>query len=486
MGPRPARARRGRRARLVRRPDDPRLHRRPDLRPVRGPAGDHRRARRAHPDHRPDHLGGSGGPARADRRPRSRRSPRCSCTSRSSSSRTTSSSRRSRATRSTSTRARSSPRSSSAGRSSGCSGRSSRCRSRRRSATSSSTSSGGRARSAAPSRAADRSTAAEIAAMEAAGGRFAVEAGAERGPMTDPRDPDFDPYKVLQIDPEADHEIIQVVYRRLARKYHPDVTPGPEAAANGCSSSTPRWRSWATRAPGGVRPGAGAPRAALGARSGDPARRSPVRAGPARAPGGGSGADAGRGAEPDRVRLGVGGHAQTADRLARLDERPVDGRRRLRPDPDADGRRRGGRRAATRQSVGDRAQLRPLRGLVARARSPGPTSSTSNGSTGWRSVGPTATRSTDSSGRPVGDGAPRSTTTDGVCSGGADGSGPEAQVRRAATHAGRIVHEAQSGPALHHSARVCRMLMLWRIAEPDRDADQRRAAVGDERERDAR
>ena len=49
--------------------------------------------------------------------------------------------------------------------------------------------------------------------------------------MTDPRDPAFDPYKVLQIDPEADVEVIQVVYRRLARKYHPDVTPGPEAAA---------------------------------------------------------------------------------------------------------------------------------------------------------------------------------------------------------------------------------------------------------------
>lgn len=49
--------------------------------------------------------------------------------------------------------------------------------------------------------------------------------------MTDPRDPGFDPYKVLQIDPEADVEVIQVVYRRLARKYHPDVAPGPEAAA---------------------------------------------------------------------------------------------------------------------------------------------------------------------------------------------------------------------------------------------------------------
>ena len=40
-----------------------------------------------------------------------------------------------------------------------------------------------------------------------------------------------DPYKVLQIDPEADDEIIQVVYRRLARMNHPDVAPGPAAAA---------------------------------------------------------------------------------------------------------------------------------------------------------------------------------------------------------------------------------------------------------------
>ena len=40
-----------------------------------------------------------------------------------------------------------------------------------------------------------------------------------------------DPYKVLQVDPEAEDEVIQAAYRRLARKYHPDVAPGPEAAA---------------------------------------------------------------------------------------------------------------------------------------------------------------------------------------------------------------------------------------------------------------
>jgi curved DNA-binding protein CbpA len=49
--------------------------------------------------------------------------------------------------------------------------------------------------------------------------------------MTREPAPDFDPYKILQVDPEADAEIITVVYRRLARKFHPDVSPGPEAAA---------------------------------------------------------------------------------------------------------------------------------------------------------------------------------------------------------------------------------------------------------------
>ncbi|MDQ2965012.1 MAG: DnaJ domain-containing protein, partial [Chloroflexota bacterium] len=43
--------------------------------------------------------------------------------------------------------------------------------------------------------------------------------------------PELDPYKTLQVDPEADPEVIQAAYRRLARKYHPDVMPGPDAAA---------------------------------------------------------------------------------------------------------------------------------------------------------------------------------------------------------------------------------------------------------------
>lgn len=48
--------------------------------------------------------------------------------------------------------------------------------------------------------------------------------------MTDPRS---DPYKTLQVDPEAEDEVIAAAYRRLARKYHPDSTGGadPNAAA---------------------------------------------------------------------------------------------------------------------------------------------------------------------------------------------------------------------------------------------------------------
>ena len=38
-----------------------------------------------------------------------------------------------------------------------------------------------------------------------------------------------DPYKVLQVDPEAEAEVIEAAYRRLARKYHPDVSPDPES-----------------------------------------------------------------------------------------------------------------------------------------------------------------------------------------------------------------------------------------------------------------
>ena len=40
-----------------------------------------------------------------------------------------------------------------------------------------------------------------------------------------------DAYKVIQVDPEAEQEVIRAAYRRLARKYHPDLAGGTEAAA---------------------------------------------------------------------------------------------------------------------------------------------------------------------------------------------------------------------------------------------------------------
>jgi curved DNA-binding protein CbpA len=54
--------------------------------------------------------------------------------------------------------------------------------------------------------------------------RGAGEAGV---PVAEPRDP----YKVLQVDPEADAEVIQAAYRRLAQKYHPDLAPDKDAPA---------------------------------------------------------------------------------------------------------------------------------------------------------------------------------------------------------------------------------------------------------------
>jgi len=40
-----------------------------------------------------------------------------------------------------------------------------------------------------------------------------------------------DAYKILQVDPEAEDEVIVAAYRRLARKYHPDVASGDDSAA---------------------------------------------------------------------------------------------------------------------------------------------------------------------------------------------------------------------------------------------------------------
>ena len=40
-----------------------------------------------------------------------------------------------------------------------------------------------------------------------------------------------DPYKVLGISPNATDDEIKQAYRKLAKKYHPDLNPGDETAA---------------------------------------------------------------------------------------------------------------------------------------------------------------------------------------------------------------------------------------------------------------
>ncbi|HSL77095.1 MAG TPA: DnaJ domain-containing protein [Candidatus Limnocylindrales bacterium] len=57
-------------------------------------------------------------------------------------------------------------------------------------------------------------------------------------------DADLDPYKTLQVDPEAEDEVIAAAYRRLARKYHPDTAAGHAAAASASERMTALNAAW--------------------------------------------------------------------------------------------------------------------------------------------------------------------------------------------------------------------------------------------------
>jgi curved DNA-binding protein CbpA len=99
----------------------------------------------------------------------------------------------------------------------------------------------------------------------------------------------FDPYKILQVDTEAEDEVIQAAYRRLARKYHPDLAATPEAASRMASinaawdligrpadrkSFDRQWAAAAGRGVGATPPGPSSPSApeprAPASRSGQP------------------------------------------------------------------------------------------------------------------------------------------------------------------------------------------------------------------------
>ena len=116
----------------------------------------------------------------------------------------------------------------------------------------------------------------------------------------------FDAYKILQVDPEAEDEVIQAAYRRLARKYHPDLaeaedaerrmaainaawellgTPGSRAAYDHSLGTGPSGRS-TTDGFGGTAPGAppsGTPSgtaSSSGTAPGTPPRTPPLRTPP--------------------------------------------------------------------------------------------------------------------------------------------------------------------------------------------------------------
>jgi len=90
----------------------------------------------------------------------------------------------------------------------------------------------------------------------------------------------IDPYKTLQVDPEAEDEVIQAAYRRLARKYHPDLAASPEAAARMSAINA----AWELIGDPEARRAFEAKRASAAARATDAAATDPGRPASARRP----------------------------------------------------------------------------------------------------------------------------------------------------------------------------------------------------------
>mgnify|MGYP000963868616 CR=1 FL=1 len=51
-----------------------------------------------------------------------------------------------------------------------------------------------------------------------------------------------DPYKVLGVSPSASDDEIQKAYRKLVKKYHPDVNPGDENAERKMENGPLSWQ----------------------------------------------------------------------------------------------------------------------------------------------------------------------------------------------------------------------------------------------------
>ena len=207
----------------------------------------------------------------------------------------------------------------------------------------------------------------------------------------------IDPYKILQVDSEAEDEVIQAAYRRLARKYHPDLAGQPRRGEpdgrDQCGLGVDR-RAGEAR---GVRPRARPARDDASAAGGWPDARSGRRAAPQAAahrpgPVGSSSSSGGTSSASTPPPETVSRDWTSGRSTQGSGYRGVDARR---------GWVRC-RRAAAGPAVGHGPELRSLCRVVAGRGRPDATWSTSSGSTARRSAGTTARRSTRSCARVAG------------------------------------------------------------------------------------